>query len=90
MIAFDLWSFDVNVDPLFPGIGLLEYLSGAIHDPIMNGFQWVDLRENLEDTIDFSHEIWDFPVMFPLNQSIEVYNRNTQTNMDILGRTPKI
>ena len=33
--------------------------------------QWIDVRENLQETIDFPHEIWDFPVIFTLNQSIE-------------------
>ena len=28
------------------------------------GFQWLDLRENLGNH-RFSHEIWDFPVIFP-------------------------
>ena len=36
--------------------------------------QWVDLRDNLQETIDFPMEygiIMDFPVIFPLNPSIE-------------------
>ena len=34
--------------------------------------QWVDLREHLQGNHRFSHEAWDFPVIFHLNQSIEV------------------
>ena len=39
-------------------------------------FQWVGLMENLQETIDFpwfSHETWDVPVIFPLNQSIKCW-----------------
>ena len=42
---------------------------------IQNGYfnnQWLDLRENLQETIDFPMKNWDFPVKFPLNQSIEM------------------
>ena len=41
---------------------------GPWHDFMVN-FQWVDLRENLQETSGnhvFSHEIWDFPVIFPV------------------------
>jgi len=34
-------------------------------------YQWIGLRENLQETIDFPIFIWGFPVNFPLNQSIE-------------------
>ena len=34
--------------------------------------QWIGLRENLQETMGFSHEIWCFPVEFPLNQSIDI------------------
>ena len=33
--------------------------------------QWIGLRENLQETIDFPIEYGGFPVNFPLNQSIE-------------------
>ena len=28
--------------------------------------QWIGLRENLQETMGFSHEIWCFPVEFSL------------------------
>ena len=44
---------------------------GISSDPPVSSDQRVDLRENLQETIDFPIEIWDFPVIFPLNQSID-------------------
>ena len=34
--------------------------------------QWIGLRENLQETIDFPPKYEGFPVNFPLNQSIEM------------------
>ena len=39
--------------------------------PLRSLAQWVDLRENLPETIDFPMKPRDFPVIFPLNQSID-------------------
>ena len=33
--------------------------------------QWIGLRENLQETIDFPIKYGGFPVNFPLNQSID-------------------
>ena len=41
------------------------------------GNQWVDLWKNLQETIDFTMKYGIFPVIFPLNQSIEVINHST-------------
>ena len=34
-------------------------------------FQWVNLRANLQETIDFPWFLWDFPVIFPSNPPID-------------------
>jgi len=34
-------------------------------------YQWIGLRENLQETIGISRQICCFPVILPLNQSIE-------------------
>ena len=41
--------------------------------------QWIGLRENLQEAIDFSHKIWGFPVNFPFNQSIELRFRTADS-----------
>lgn len=46
------------------------------------GIQWADLRENLQHQAasgnhSFSHEMWDFPAIFHVNQSIEIEICNT-------------
>jgi hypothetical protein len=66
------------VDPP-PHPGVLEVFSrkSGFDQPKNGGFclnQWIGLRENLQETPGnhrFSHEIWGFPVNFPLNQSID-------------------
>ena len=37
-------------------------------------YQWIGLRENLQETIDFPIKYGGFPVKFPLNQSIDFSN----------------
>ena len=40
----------------------------------MNHFtQWIGLRENLQETIDFPIQYGGIPVNFPLNQSIDLH-----------------
>ena len=39
--------------------------------PVKQLIQWVDLRKILPGNHRCSHEKWDFPVIFPLNQSID-------------------
>jgi hypothetical protein len=36
-------------------------------------YQWIGLRENLQETIDFPISIWGFPVNFSVNQSIDIW-----------------
>ena len=59
--------------------------------------QWVDLRENLQETIDFpiySHGIWHLPVIFPLNQSMDSRDAISVANswlvLGCLGRSTAI
>ena len=40
-------------------------------DLLVQRYQWIGLRENLQETIDFPIKYWGFPVNFPLIQSIE-------------------
>ena len=51
--------------------------------------QWIGLRENLQETMDFpwfSHQIWVFPVNLPLNQSIEHPSWSSKLlKMSVLG-----
>jgi len=35
---------------------------------------WIGLREILQETMVFTIKIWGFPVIFPLNQSIDINN----------------
>jgi len=40
-------------------------------DLLVQRYQWIGLRENLQETIDFPIKYWGFPANFPLIQSIE-------------------
>ena len=44
--------------------------SSAPHELCKSTNQWIGLRENLQETMVFTIK-WGFPVIFPLNQSIE-------------------
>ena len=37
----------------------------------LGAYDWIGLRQNLQETIDFPIKYGGFPVDFPLNQSIE-------------------
>ena len=46
--------------------------------------QWIGLRENLQETMDFPIDaidfpmiFWGFPAIFPLNQSIDIGQSTT-------------
>ena len=50
--------------------------------------QWVDLRENLQETIDFPMKSWEFPVIFPLNQPIDAADLHSLAgNMTVCTRS---
>jgi hypothetical protein len=45
--------------------------------PIVHLFQWIGFKgKSNQKTIELSHEIWGFPVDFPLNQSIDCLQTN--------------
>ena len=66
-------------------LGRRELQMGTSWDEISPGHgqnQWIGLRENLQETIDFPIKYRGFPVNFPLNQSSD--KKETFSDMSIV------
>ena len=82
----DISDLGVEVSLNFAGPAAWHHAAWQVHQWIANGrpggltLQWVGTQQHLSmgwlkgksaGNHRFSHEIWDFPANFPLNQSIE-------------------
>jgi hypothetical protein len=60
-------TFPPEVSPFITGA--LDIHWSFQHQPTCSYYQWLSLRENLQETVFFCQKIWFFPLDFPLNQS---------------------
>ena len=65
-------SFCLEIIMAKPNHGTIQKTPQTTGDFDGSNSQWIGLRENLQETIDFPMKYRGFPVNVPLNQSIEI------------------
>ena len=85
------WAMNLSAhgkDVLTFQIQSLTALLHCIH------YHWIGLRENLQETMVLYHQIWGFPINFPLNQShqctIILHQVSTQVSQNRDLRRPEV